>query len=238
MHVVGLIRPADVSAMSQGGLAYFTLADWQALCKARGKIDSLQIILHKSADKNKELAQLAALLPAQPKLQLRSTNENQSTSATFTAFQYGLEATRSLALVVAALLIINTFQMNVTERRGQIAIFRLLGATRRQVINLFLREAVMVGIIGALLGLPVGWLLARWLSGGVENAFAVKLANPVIEVTTALLSFLMGPLVAVIAAFWPALRRRHRPPGWLARTDRHVQKNAAGGRSSWARPCS
>jgi putative ABC transport system permease protein len=204
VRVVGLIRPADVSAITQGGLTYFALKDWQYLCKAEDKIDSLQIMLTKSADKGKELSTLSAVVPKE--LQLRWTNEDQTSSVTFIAFQYGLEATRSLALVVAALLIINTFQMNVTERRGQIAIFRLIGATRRQVINLFLREGAIVGFVGAILGLPIGWLLASWLSGGVENAFAVKLGNPVVEVTTAVFSFAMGPVVAVLAAFWPALR--------------------------------
>ncbi len=139
IHVAGLIRPTEVWAFTQGGLAYLNLADWQYLSKADGKIDTLQIILAPGADKNKVLGELSAQLPAD--LQLRRTEEDRASSnVTLIAFQYGLEATRSLALVVAALLILNTFQMNVTERSGQIAVLRMIGAMRSQVMRLFLRE--------------------------------------------------------------------------------------------------
>jgi putative ABC transport system permease protein len=205
VQVVGLIRPTEVWAFTQGGLAYFDLEEWQDMCKAAGKIDSLQIALAPTADKEKVLASLARQLPSE--LQLRSAHEADSTSSvTFDAFQIGLETSRTLAVIVAILLVLNTFLMNVTERRGQIAVLRLIGATRRQIMGLLLREGALVGLVGALLGLPLGWLLAHWLARGVESAFAVKLQNPEIALGPTLFAFAVGPVVAVIAALWPAYR--------------------------------
>lgn len=205
VRVVGLIRPTEVWAFAQGGLAYLNLEDWQDLCKAEGKIDTLQIALAPTADKGKVLAFLARLLP--PELQLRSAQQDQTSSnVTLVAFQYGLEAARSLSLVVAGLLILNTFLMNVTERRGQIAVLRLIGATRQQVMGLLLREGALVGSVGALLGLPLGLLLARWLARAMEKGFGIRLEDPELALQPMLLAFAMGPLVAMIAAFWPARR--------------------------------
>jgi putative ABC transport system permease protein len=209
VRVVGLIRPTELWAFTQGGLVYLNLEDWQWMCKAEGKIDALQVGLVTSiasgADKKRVLDSLARELPQS--LQLRSTQEDQSSgSVTFVAFQYGLEAARTLALVVAGLLILNTFLMNVAERRGQIGVLRLIGGTRAQIMRLLLREGAVIGIVGALLGLPLGWLLALWLARGMENAFGVRLQPPELSLGPTLFAFAMGSVVAMVAAYWPARR--------------------------------
>ena len=204
LKVVGLIRPTEIWAFTQGGLAYFDLEDWQHLSKAADKIDEYQIMLV-PGDKDKMLDALARTLP--PELQLRSSRDPHSTSnVTLMAFEYGLDVTRSLALVVAALLILNTFMMNVAERRGQISVLRLIGSTRGQIMALLLREGALVGLVGALFGLPLGWGLAHWLAEGMENAFGVSLQNPEFAVGPALFAFAMGPVVALLAAYLPARR--------------------------------
>ena len=51
VQLVGLIRPTDIWAFTQGGLAYFNLEDWQWMWKEEGKIDALQLGLVPSVDK-------------------------------------------------------------------------------------------------------------------------------------------------------------------------------------------
>jgi putative ABC transport system permease protein len=225
VRVVGLVRPTEVWGFAQGGLAYLNLEDWQWMCKADAKIDALEIKLAAShasaADKKKALASLARLLP--DNLQLGSDQEDQrSGSVTFTAFQYGLEAARTLALLVVGLLILNTFSMNVTERRGQIGVLRLVGGTRVQIMGLLLRESALVGLVGAVLGLPVGWLLAQWLAHVMEGAFAVRLPPPELSLEATLFAFAMGPALAMLAAYWPAQKA-----GRIAPLD-NLRQRAAG----------
>ncbi len=158
MTVVGLIRPTEVWAFTQGGLAYFDLADWQWWCKAEGKIDVLQIALKSTANKENALKAIADSLS--PEVQLRSSREaGTPTSVTFIAFQAGLEATRALALLVAGLLILNTFLMNVTERRSQIAVMRLVGATRGKSWACFCARGAR-WFLGRGFG-PAAWLATR-----------------------------------------------------------------------------
>jgi putative ABC transport system permease protein len=231
MMVVGLIRPTEVWAFTQGGLAYFELADWQWWCKAEGKIDVLQIALKPAVDKETALKAIADGLPAE--LQLQSSKEaGTPTSETFIAFQLGLESTRALALAVAALLILNTFLMNVTERRGQIAVMRLVGATRWQIMGLLLREGALVGVLGAVLGLPLGWLLAHGLAKGMENAFAVALRNPELGLGPTLFAFAMGPVLAMVAVLIPALQAARIKPLENLR----ASMSAPGARRNWLYP--
>jgi putative ABC transport system permease protein len=64
-----------------------------------------------------------------------------------------------LVTVVAAASIMTTIYNSVSARRREIAILRALGATRKRILTLICLEALLVGVIGGLLGLFVGHLL-------------------------------------------------------------------------------
>lgn len=61
-----------------------------------------------------------------------------------------------LALVVAALVIANTFQVLVAQRRRTLALLRTIGATKRQLYVSVLEEAGMLGLVSSILGVGVG----------------------------------------------------------------------------------
>lgn len=90
-----------------------------------------------------------------------------------------LGAFAAIALAVAAVVIANTFAILLAQRRRQIALQRLVGATAKQMRKQILFEALVIGvvgtIVGALLGLLVGYFGAR-IVGADAGGFAV---NPV-----------------------------------------------------------
>jgi putative ABC transport system permease protein len=96
-----------------------------------------------------------------------------------------------VALVIASLAVANTMFTAVVERRREIGLWRVVGATRRQVIGRLLAEAAALGVAGSLLGLAVGTAAVAGL-----NAAAEHLGAPV---------FLMTPRLAVAAGVFPAL---------------------------------
>jgi len=221
--VVGLLKALAPAAVPQGSVVLFHPEDLQWLSKAEGQIDIIQIVLAPGADKEKTLVELARRLP--PEVEARPAWEKQAISGTATeeAFDQGLFFAGLVSLLGAATLILNTFLMNVAERRGQIAVLRLIGAQRRQVLWLLLREAVVMGLAGAVLGLPAGWGLARLLGWTMERGFGVTVQETTVSLESALLAFALGPVIAVAAAFFPArsatrvspleaLRRRSVPP--------------------------
>ena len=125
-----------------------------------------------------------------------------------------------IALVVGAFLIVNTFSMLVAQRSRELALFRALGASRRQVNRSVLFEAFVVGLFGSAVGLGLGVLLAtaiRWLFGrfgldlsGQELVFAAR---------TPLAAFGIGIVITVVAAYLPARRASRIPPIAALRDD-------------------
>src|SRR5690606_21993059 len=61
-----------------------------------------------------------------------------------------------VALVVGSFLIINTFSILVAQRSRELALFRALGSTRRQVARSVLFEATVIGAVGSVIGLGLG----------------------------------------------------------------------------------
>ena len=113
------------------------------------------------------------------------------------------------AMVVGLFLVYNALAVSVAERRHDIGVLRSMGATRSQIALLFTGEALLLGIIGALLGVPVGMGLARVTFHLVRQEMAQLFltANQPLELTlqTFLLAVLTGMTTAVLAALVPAM---------------------------------
>lgn len=124
-----------------------------------------------------------------------------------------LLAFAGIALLVAALLILNTFSILVAQRARELALFRALGATRRQVRTTVLLEALVVGVVGATLGLAVGYGLA-WGILALLDGVGVDLGGitPVVTWQAAAASYGIGIIVTLIAAYLPARRASQTRP--------------------------
>jgi putative ABC transport system permease protein len=115
---------------------------------------------------------------------------------------FGLFDVLSLvAVVVAALGIVNTLTMNVLERVREIGVLRAAGMTRRQVWRSVVVEAGITGLVGAICGattgLVVGGLMVMLSGGRWELATSV----PWLAVAAA---FVLGVALAMLAAAYPA----------------------------------
>ena len=83
----------------------------------------------------------------------------------------------SIAVLVGAMIIGNIFGIVVAQRRRQIGLLRAIGATRPQVRRALLVEAVVVGVLGALLGLGLGMAIAAVgtaISGSLSAGLTVR----------------------------------------------------------------
>ena len=82
---------------------------------------------------------------------------------------FAVAALGSISLLVGAVGIFTIMTIAVRERTGEIGLLRALGASRDQVLSLFLAEAVLLSLLGGLAGLAVGAGVA-WLLGVVGAA--------------------------------------------------------------------
>jgi putative ABC transport system permease protein len=99
--------------------------------------------------------------------------------------------------------------MAVVERRREIGLRRIVGATRGQVIGQLLAEAAALGIAGALAGLLAGGALVQLLNGLTE-----RMGAPVFLLTPRLviIATLMPGALAALAGAWPAWRAARLAP--------------------------
>jgi len=73
----------------------------------------------------------------------------------------------SIALLVATIGIANTMVMAIYERTREIGIFKAMGASRREIRQMFMLEAGFIGLIGGVFGLLIGWLLGLGLNQAI-----------------------------------------------------------------------
>ncbi|WP_129669657.1 ABC transporter permease [Phytoactinopolyspora endophytica] len=125
----------------------------------------------------------------------------------------------AIALFVGVFLILNTFSILVAQRSQEMALFRALGASRRQVTRSVLVEAFVVGIVGATLGLLLGLGVALGLQA-IFAAFGMDFGGGlVLQPRTVIVAYVVGVLVTMVAAFVPARRASRVPPVAAMRDD-------------------
>lgn len=147
---------------------------------------------------------------------------NRSTQEVVSGVQIGFTLCSLGAMVVGLFLVYNAMAVTVAERRGDIGVLRSLGATRAQVVALFVVAAATVGLVGSLAGVPVGVGLAHAVLyafrdelGGLTYADVVKTGMPSLD--TVVLAVLAGVATAVIASLIPATQAATQDPAEAAR---------------------
>jgi putative ABC transport system permease protein len=134
------------------------------------------------------------------------TDENRRMLA---AFRWNLRLLSYIALVVGAFLIYNTISVSVVRRRAEIGIVRALGASRGMILAAFLGEAASFGLAGALLGLPLGRVMAsgavKLMSATVQSLYVSSRPGSIaLSAEPVLIAIIVGIGVAIASAYSPA----------------------------------
>ncbi|MGH9135531.1 MAG: ABC transporter permease [Acidimicrobiales bacterium] len=115
-------------------------------------------------------------------------------------FIYGL---LGLSIVIAVIGIANTLSLSIHERTRELGLLRAVGMTRNQVRSAVRWEAVIIAVLGTLVGLAVGLVLSRALLQAMEGFGLTKFSLPIR--TLAVITVLAG-FLGVFAARRPAKR--------------------------------
>ena len=110
-----------------------------------------------------------------------------------------------ISIVVGSLGVVNTLTMSVIERTQEIGMLRAIGMTRAQIVRMVLSEAGLLGVIGGVLGLGTGIVLARILFIGMTTMSGYKLTF-VLPPEGIALSLVAAILISQVAAIFPARR--------------------------------
>jgi putative ABC transport system permease protein len=208
VRVVGIVKFGTADSPGGASVVLFPTAVAQRLITAPGKYTSLVFAASEGVSQQQLASNLRQALPRGTEAvtgQALAT-ELQDSFQTVTSFvSTFLLIFAVIALLVGAFMIFNTFLITVTQRTREHGLLRALGASRRQVLTSVMVEAVVVGVIAALLGLVAGVGVAAGLKALLSGlGFGLPADGIVFTAGTAVVSFLAGLAVTIVAAVSPA----------------------------------
>lgn len=212
-HVVVLPITGTLPA-AHGAIAAMDLGFAQWRFERLGRLSRLALKFAPGADAaaaRREWSLPASMHVEEPEA---AVNRDQGLSR---AYRVNLNVLSMVALFTGAFLIYSLQSQAIVARRAQLALLRMLGATRSAVNRLLIAESLVLGSVGALLGLLAGAALAtaalRTLGGDLGGGyFSAAPASPAITAGGVLLFFLLGLAAALAGAWLPALEASRQAP--------------------------
>jgi len=202
------VRGLYPDSNGNGSAIVMDLAAAQQALARYGRVDRILLKVPESPSLDEWQQRLRAVLPAgvEVRPQGTGTNENRRMLA---AFRWNLRLLSYISLVVGAFLIYNTISVSVVRRRPEIGIVRALGASRGAILSAFVGEAACFGLMGALIGLPVGRFMAtgavRLMAATVESLYVSSRPGTIeLNAASILLALAIGVGVAVASSYSPA----------------------------------
>ena len=210
-RVIGIVAGDGPVPTAFGRTAWVTIDSAQELF-ATDAVSVVDVDLSQGTDVTAAADALAASLTVDPYvLELPAdiaASLRESTADIRTIF--GIVA--AVVLFVAAFVIFNTISMTVAERLREVALLRAAGATRRQVTWIFLLQAIVVGLLGAVAGAILGLLLGAVVLGVLRAAEGVRVTSLTIDPVGPAFALLLGVVVTAVAALEPAWRAGRLSP--------------------------
>lgn len=216
VDIVGIVRFGEVDSPGGTSWAAFTTEAAQRLVGQPEKLSGITVLAEDGVSEAELRDRIAAALPPDHEAITGDelTEENQDALQGFIdIFRNIMLAFALIALFVGSFIIYNTFSILVAQRTRETALLRAIGASRRQVMGAVLLEAVVVGVVAAVLGMFAGIGLAVGLQALLAS-FGVEFPSSglTIKAATVIWALVLGVLVSVFAAWFPARRGSRVPP--------------------------
>lgn len=162
--ILGAARPGERSrpqnALAAQSVAIMDIANAQVILDKPGRVDRIEVRLREGIEVAQAEQEVKQRLEAGLVVQ-RPQRRSAAVEKMLAAFHFNLTMLSGIALVVGLFLIYNTVSVAVMTRKREIGMLRTLGVTRGQILRLFLGEASLLGLAGAVLGVPVAKLMAE-----------------------------------------------------------------------------
>jgi putative ABC transport system permease protein len=214
--ITGFVRFGTADNLAGATLAAFDLPTAQQLFGLDGKVDAIDVLTSPGADKASVQHAIAKVLPAGVEVVTGQTVANEQTNdinQALSFFSTALLVFAFISLFVGGFTIFNTFSIIVGQRTRELALLRIVGASRRQVFRSVLLEATILGFVASLVGLGLGVLAALGLVALLKGFGITLPTGPLVfETRTVIAALVVGVGVTVVSAISPARRAVRIPP--------------------------
>ncbi|HXC34129.1 MAG TPA: FtsX-like permease family protein [Verrucomicrobiae bacterium] len=207
--VQGTFKPTGVGEVFGGNIAVMDIYSAQVVFHRGRKFDRIDLMNAPNVPVEVVQQRLQAQLP--PGVQVeRPEVRGQALENAVTAMRVGIQVTSYVALLVGVYIIFNSFTIAVNQRWKEIGILRAVGVEQRNVTGMFLCEALLMGLVGSLLGIAGGFFLAsaanRVMRGMVAAVYGmVASAAPAhLQLGECASAVALGVAASVVGAWYPA----------------------------------
>ena len=212
LQIADVLPPSALQGVT--AVTDISTAQWR-LGRLR-ELNRIDIRLTPHEERDVAVKRIQPLLP--PGVYVSAIESLEEASATPSrSYRVNLNVLAMIALFTGGFLVFSAQALEAARRRGEHALLRVLGLTRRQLALLVLAEAAALGAAGAALGLGLGYAVAQLavqragadLGAGVFRGLYPQLA---FQVVPALFYFAAGVAIAVLGALFPALDAARTAP--------------------------
>ncbi len=214
-RVIGVTQSKGGSAMiNQDNIVYAPLTTVQKQLSGANYLTSIAVEAKSQEVMTQAQDEIGYLLlgrhklssPSEADFMIMSQDDIMNTASqvtgTFTALLSGIAA---ISLLVGGIGIMNIMLVTVTERTREIGLRKALGAKKKTIITQFLVEAIILTIIGGILGITIGVSASLALSRIISLPSAVSLQS-------ILLSIGVSGVIGIIFGWYPASRAARLQP--------------------------
>ncbi|MCA9921295.1 MAG: ABC transporter permease [Anaerolineales bacterium] len=223
MTVVGIFDLGLGEA--EKGLVFINLPTAQTLYNLRGEVTEVAVILEKIGEEDELINSIAPGFP---------NHEVDSIYTLRPEFAEALDIDRAIGLLLGGIMllmgaigILNLMLMAIFERTREMGVLAAMGMKGRQIMGLFVLEGAFIGLVGAIIGCVISWVLILWLSqtgidfstmytdldeAGELYALMGTHLYPAIATTTIVIYGIAAVIVAALAALYPAWQASQREP--------------------------
>ncbi|HEX2181894.1 MAG TPA: ABC transporter permease [Rubrobacteraceae bacterium] len=136
----------------------------------------------------------------------RSETRTREITGQLQGFRISLLFFAGTALFVGAFLVFNALSMTILERTRELGMLRALGSTRAMIGRSVMTEALILGLLGSVLGVLFGYGMAKGLVYLFGRAFLFQITTLTLSPFALVSAVVVGVAVTAIAALYPALR--------------------------------
>lgn len=214
--ISGIVRFGSADNLGGATLAAFDLPTAQSAFGLEGQVNSIEVATDPNVDKAAVKRSISEVLPkgievvAAAKVAAEQSNAINSALGLFST---ALLVFALISLFVGGFTILNTFSITVGQRTRELALLRIVGASRGQVFRSVMLEAAATGLFASLVGLGLGVAMAAGLEALLQ-AFGLSLPKGplVFAPRTVIVALVVGVGITLVSAFSPARRAVKIPP--------------------------
>ncbi|GAA0681062.1 ABC transporter permease [Kitasatospora atroaurantiaca] len=217
-RLTGVFTTDDPEVSSGSTLTLLDTASAQKFLLTPGQYSSISVKAKPGTSESALLSEVEAKLPSGDRF--RTETGRQLTDEQTKMIAEGTGSMKTMLLVFAAIslfvgifIIANTFTMLIAQRTKELALLRAVGASRRQVTDSVLVEALLIGATASVAGLVAGVGIGAGMQALIRALTPSMPTGPlVIAPVTIVVAVVVGILVTVLSAVLPAIRASRIAP--------------------------